>query len=69
MNIIIPEQPDLFDELHYGELPKEVKDILETLHEEDYTECERVQKELNAIGYDFEYYLDAIPFNLHKIKK
>lgn len=57
---------DLFE---YPELlPKEVTDILDTFTVNTYIECERVNKELNKIGYAFEYYLDAEPYNLHKIQ-
>lgn len=57
---------DLFE--YYELLPKQVTDILDTFTVNTYAECERVKKELNKIGYTFEYYLDAEPYNLHKIK-
>ena len=49
-------------------LPEAVQDAINEAGEVDtYEECEALQIRLNALGYDFEYYLDAIPYNLHKI--
>ena len=58
---------DLFE--YYDELPQEVSEILSfyELEEMDYLTCENLLKELNAIGYTFEYGLSAEPFNLRKI--
>jgi len=57
---------DLFE--HYEELPQEVQDIIATFEDETYTECERLLRELKPYGYTFEYYLDASPYNLTKIR-
>lgn len=58
---------DLFS--HYEELPEAAKEILKKFEDFDltYTGCESLLKELEKVGYTFEYYLDAVPFNLTKI--
>lgn len=58
---------DLFE--YYEEQPQEVREILSRyeLEELDYIECENLLKELNAVGYTFDYYLQAEPYNLRKI--
>ena len=61
---------DLFE--HWELIPNEVQEILERYNEDeqpnDYNTLARLQKELNAIGYNFNYGLDAEPFGLHKMK-
>lgn len=61
------DKKDLFE--YYDELPQEVREILSfyELEEMDYLTCENLLKELNAVGYTFEYGLSAEPFNLKKI--
>lgn len=56
---------DLFDNIE--SLSEQVKSILDTFKDNTYQECQTVQKELNQVGYTFEYYLDAEPFNLKKL--
>jgi len=57
---------DLFE--IYETLPQEVQDVIEKYGEVDtYTQCNNMLKELTALGYTFDYYLDAVPFNLQKI--
>lgn len=58
---------DLFE--FYETLPQPVQDAINEAGDtiEDYEGCEALKQRLNALGYDFEYGLDAIPFNLHKI--
>lgn len=57
---------DLFE--HYEDLPQEVQAILEKYGEvETYQQCEAMLKECEALGYTFDYYLDAVPYNLRKI--
>ena len=56
---------DLFETTEL--LPKEVIDILETFEDNTYDECRRVQDELETIGYTYDYYLDAQPYNLRKL--
>ena len=61
-----PEEIDLFETPE--QLPANVQQILEKYGEfESYHQCEAMLKEMEAIGYTFEYYLDAMPFNLKKI--
>ena len=53
--------------------PKELKAIVDKwlnkmdLEGLEYTECETFLNEVKAVGYTFEYGLDAEPFNLRKI--
>jgi hypothetical protein len=60
---------DLFE---YPELlPQEVRNILEKFEDYfsyTYQDCNRLVKQLNAIGYTCEYGLDASPYNLTKLK-
>jgi hypothetical protein len=58
---------DLFDD--YENLPKNLLDILNKYQENEdlnYFTIEKMLKEVNSIGYTFEYYLDCIPYNLQK---
>jgi hypothetical protein len=48
-------------------IPSSVMSILETFEDNTYDECDRIQNELEQIGYTFDYYLDAEPFNLRKL--
>jgi hypothetical protein len=48
-------------------IPNNVMSILETFEDNTYDECDRIQNELEQIGYTFDYYLDAEPFNLRKL--
>jgi len=49
--------------------PEEVKTILASFDEDNdaYNECERIVKELNAIGWNADYYLQGELFNLQKL--
>lgn len=61
---------DLFDD--YENLPKNLLDILNKyqMNEDlNYLTIEKMLKEVNTIGYTFEYYLDCIPYNLQKLTK
>lgn len=58
---------DLFE--YYNEQPKELKAICDKWQEKSvdglsYIDCEGFLKEVEAIGYTFNYYLDAEPYNL-----
>lgn len=33
----------------------------------DYEQLSQLQKDVGSLGYTFEFYLDAVPFNLKKI--
>ena len=50
-------------------LPDEVLVIIGKFEksENDYKDCQKLVKRLNAVGYTCEFGLDAIPFNLQKI--
>ena len=57
---------DLFE--HYETLPQEVQDVLSKYAEVDtYEQCANMLKECEALGYTFEYYLDAQPYGLRKM--
>lgn len=51
-------------------LPAQVQAILNSFDEskDGYKECTRLENELKPLGYTFEWYLDAVPYNLRKIK-
>jgi len=63
------ERIDLFENIET--LPKEVESVLNKHAEceNDYESCANLVKELNAVGYTCEYYLDAEPFGLRKMIK
>jgi hypothetical protein len=49
-------------------LPKKVQKIITKFGECDtYDKCEAMLNELEDFGFTFEYYLDAVPYGLHKI--
>ncbi|MEN5308873.1 hypothetical protein ABE425_15270 [Chryseobacterium cucumeris] len=62
---------DLFED--YELLPEELKAVCDKWQEKstywglDYNDCEIFQKECEAIGYTFDYGLDAEPFDLRPI--
>ncbi|WP_292008866.1 hypothetical protein [Chryseobacterium sp.] len=62
---------DLFED--YNLLPEELKTVCDKWQEKaayrglDYNDCEIFQKECEAIGYTFDYGLDAEPFDLRPI--
>ena len=58
---------DLF--AHYYLLPQEVQDVLAKYSDwgDSYDECRAMLKDMEAVGYTFEYYLDAVPYDLRKI--
>lgn len=54
----------------YKEQPKEVAYIIASTEDIDsltYEGCEELQLKLAAVGYTFDWYLDALPFNLRKM--
>ena len=55
------ETPDL--------IPSEVQAVFETFDEEvdPYHELARITKEIEPLGYTFDYYLDAEPYGLRPI--
>ncbi len=61
------QQIDLFE--YHELLPPQVQDILIKYGEiATYENCEKLLKELKPLGYTFDYYLDAVPFDLTIIK-
>lgn len=61
---------DLFQ--HPDQWPTELANVLDKYMEEselDYSQLANMQRECEAIGYTFEYELDAVPFNLRKIEQ
>lgn len=59
---------DLFESIE--SLPERVQEILSEFsgEEQTYETCEKLLSLCEAEGYTFEFGLDAIPFNLTKIK-
>ena len=58
--------PDMFD--HIECLPNDVQAILEKYSTEDesYDVLTNMHNELGLVGYEFEFYLDAVPYMLRK---
>ena len=58
---------DLFE--HYEKLPLEIQAVLSKYYELDntYENCRAMQNELEALGYTFEWGLDAIPYDLREM--
>ncbi len=62
---------DLFENDH--QLPKELQAVLDKWQQKeanvglDYKDCKAFQEECEAVGYTFDYQLDAQPFNLRLI--
>lgn len=58
---------DLFE--FYEEQPKELREVCERWEEKcsnglDYNDCANFLNEVNQVGFTFEYYLDAEPYDL-----
>lgn len=69
--ILKENETDLFQ--HSEKQPKELKFILDKYNEKienglTYEEVKNLEKEVNKIGYTFDYGLDAVPYNLRKMK-
>jgi len=61
-------EKDLFQ--HIETLPLEVQNVLNEFEEkwdESYEMCRLMKERLEELGYTFEYYLDAIPYDLKKM--
>jgi len=57
---------DLFDK--WEALPQPVQDLLNNFGECDtYKLCDKLLRKLKPLGYTFDYYLDAQPYNLRTI--
>lgn len=65
----IPEEDLLNDPEN---LPEDVKAALSRFEDREqenmdgYANCKKLEEELNAIGYEIDWYLDAEPFDLRK---
>lgn len=59
---------DLFEQVEL--LPANAQAIIDkySVLELDYISVAEFQKELQSVGYTFDYYLDAIPYNLRTFK-
>jgi len=60
---------DLFNNIE--SLPQDVQSVLEKYQEDwedTYENCANMQDELEELGYTFDYYLDATPYNLRKME-
>lgn len=67
-NFLSPAQTkiDLFED--HENLPKAVQTIIESYGDDfGYDNCRKMQKQLNKLGYSFEYGLDGQPINLHRV--
>jgi len=62
------EEIDLFE--HPEKLPKQVQSVLNKYSEDDntYESLGKMLSEMKPLGYTFEYGLDAVPYDLKKIK-
>lgn len=57
---------DLF--LNSEKQPENLRQIIKSIPVEmDYSDLETLLKKVESIGYTFEYYLDAEPYNLRKM--
>lgn len=56
---------DLFDNL--SEQPEEIQELFNEVEELDYYGCEVLLAKCQELGYTFDYYLDAQPYNLRKL--
>lgn len=52
-------------------IPVMVQNVINTFNEDadSYRELSRIVSELEPLGYTFDFYLDAEPFNLRKIEE
>jgi division protein CdvB (Snf7/Vps24/ESCRT-III family) len=50
-------------------IPETISKVLESIDEDKdiYAELARVLKEIEELGYTFDYYLDAVPYGLRPI--
>jgi hypothetical protein len=64
----VVEEIDLFE--HPEKLPKQVQAVLNKYSEDDntYESLGKMLSEMKPLGYTFEYGLDAVPYDLKKIK-
>lgn len=53
--------------IEFYSLPIEVRDILATVEDETYSECDRINSELSSIGWSCDYDLSATIFDVHPL--
>lgn len=58
---------ELFESLEA--FPENVREVIDKYSKEDFTyeTCRQLIRELLPLGYTFDWYLDAIPFNLRTL--
>ncbi|MHC6199168.1 JAB domain-containing protein [Elizabethkingia miricola] len=66
----LDKAPEIVDGFEH--IPQELKKVMEKWQEKienglDYKDCANFQKDCKALGYTFDYGLDAVPFDLRKI--
>lgn len=70
--VVILEEEDLEIDLfqNFSDLPENVQSVINRYNHDNlnYSIVEQFLKELEVIGYTFEYGLDSIPFNLKKVE-
>ena len=68
MALETPTIPDLF--LTPELIPENISAVLEehNCDEDQYQELAKTLEKVEKLGYTFDYYLDAEPFNLNKIE-
>jgi hypothetical protein len=62
-------EEDLFQ--HTETLPIEVQNVLDEFAdkwEDTWEMCRQMKQQLEQLGYTFDYYLNAIPYDLRKIE-
>jgi hypothetical protein len=67
--IKLRDMKDLFETPEL--IPVMVQNVISTFNEDadSYRELSRIVSELEPLGYTFDFYLDAEPFNLRKIEE
>ena len=62
------EVQDLFETPEL--IPLKVMNVFDTFDQDadEYQELNRLLDKIEPLGYTFDYYLDAIPFNLRKME-
>lgn len=63
---------DLFEDYEsqpeaLAELTSALSDELEMGEGDAYAVCKAYREKVNALGYDFEYGLEGVPYDLHKV--
>lgn len=64
--ITIDNISDLFNSPEL--IPGDVIEVLNKDWEQEYISLTKLNEELNTIGFEIDFYLDAIPYGLRKVK-